>query len=144
MQKEEAMRLEISAHSHNESFARAVVGAFVARANPTLEEVADIKTAVSEAVTNSIVHGYKNDPSGLIEIRAILRENELEVQISDTGCGIENIEEAMEPFYTSLPEQERSGMGFAVMQAFMDDVQVESTPGEGTHIVMRKTLCTGR
>ena len=111
MRGQNEMHLEIPARSENESFARVVVGAFMARMNPTLEELSDVKTAVSEAVTNAIVHGYENGP-GTIEINARVEGDEFRVEIIDRGRGIEDLQQAMEPFYTSQPEQERSGMGF--------------------------------
>lgn len=133
------MILKFSSVSTNESFARAVVAAFVAQLDPTLEELSDIKTAVSEAVTNAVIHGYE-DQDGMIDIRVELLESQAVIEITDYGKGIENIEQAMEPFYTSKPELERSGMGFSFMEAFMDDLHIESTPGSGTRIIMRKVI----
>lgn len=132
------MVVEFDSVSKNESFARVVVAAFVARLNPTLEEIADIKTAVSEAVTNSIIHGYENG-DGRIRIETYIVEDTVTVIVTDYGVGIADIEKAMEPMYTSKPELERSGMGFAFMEAFMDEVQVESVPGKGTTVWMKKT-----
>lgn len=126
----------------NESFARVVIAAFAVQLSPTLSEIADIKTAVSEAVTNAIVHGYEGT-RGLVTLRAVIDDRTLIVEVSDNGRGIRNIAQAMEPFYTSHPEQERSGMGFSVMQTFMDDLCVDSTPGEGTNIRMRKKIHSG-
>lgn len=126
----------------NESFARVVIAAFAVQLSPTLSEIADIKTAVSEAVTNAIVHGYEGT-RGLVTLRAVIDDRTLIVEVSDNGRGIRNIPQAMEPFYTSHPEQERSGMGFSVMQTFMDDLCVDSTPGEGTNIRMRKRIHSG-
>ncbi len=134
------MRLEIPAMSENESFARVAVGAFMTRLNPTLEEISDVKTAVSEAVTNAIVHGYENRPGGVVVIAAEVIGGELLVEITDTGRGIANVDEAMQPFYTSRPEMERSGMGFTVMQTFMDELSVKSAVGHGTTVKMRKRL----
>lgn len=134
------MRLEIPAMSENESFARVAVGAFMTRLNPTLEEISDVKTAVSEAVTNAIVHGYENSPGGVVVIAAEVTDGELLVEITDTGRGIANIAEAMQPFFTSRPEMERSGMGFTVMQTFMDALEVKSAVGHGTTVTMRKRL----
>lgn len=128
-----------SSKSENEAFARVVVAAFVTPLDPTLEELQDIKTAVSEAVTNSIVHGYYNS-SGQIRMRLRLMGNTLIVEIHDDGVGIPDVEKAMEPLYTSKPELERSGMGFSFMEAFMDDLKVSSTNGVGTTILMKKTL----
>lgn len=133
------MKLEFSGISENESFARAAVSAFVIKLNPTLEELSDIKTAVSEAVTNAIIHGYEKHP-GMVKICGRIEENTVHLEISDEGEGICDIEKAMEPLYTSKPELDRSGMGFAFMEAFMDDLHVESEPGAGTTVKMRKTI----
>lgn len=133
------MMLEFESRSQNESFARTVVAAFAAQLDPTIEELADIKTAVSEAVTNSIIHGYL-DQVGKITMRCCIHGNELLVEISDKGVGIENIEKAMEPLYTTRPELERSGMGFSFMEAFMDDLEVKSTIGVGTTVKMKKKV----
>lgn len=133
------MVVEFDSISKNESFARVVVAAFVSRLNPTLEEIADIKTAVSEAVTNSIIHGYENK-DGRIRIETRIVEDTVTVIVTDYGVGIEDIERAMEPMYTSKPELERSGMGFAFMEAFMDELFVESTVGKGTIVTMRKVI----
>lgn len=133
------MVVEFDSISKNESFARVVVAAFVSRLNPTLEEIADIKTAVSEAVTNSIIHGYGNQ-DGRIRIETRIVEDTVTVIVTDYGVGIEDIERAMEPMYTSKPELERSGMGFAFMEAFMDELFVESKVGEGTIVTMRKVI----
>ncbi len=126
----------------NESFARVVIAAFAVQLAPTVSEIADIKTAVSEAVTNAIVHGYEGT-SGMVTLRAVIEGRTLTVEVSDNGQGIRNIPQAMEPFFTTHPEQERSGMGFSVMQTFMDDLQVESVPGKGTRIRMRKRVRAG-
>lgn len=136
------MKLEFSSHSENESFARTVVTAFIARMDPTLEELADVKTAVSEAVTNAIIHGYEKNP-GKVTIYGKIEENTIYLEISDTGEGISDITKAMEPLYTSKPELDRSGMGFAFMEAFMDDVEVDSAPGQGTTVRMIKQFGTG-
>jgi stage II sporulation protein AB (anti-sigma F factor) len=133
------MKLEIPALSENESFARVAVGAFMTRLNPTLEEISDVKTAVSEAVTNAIVHGYENKP-GTIEISAEITDGAVMVEITDRGVGIADVEQAMAPFFTSRPDMERSGMGFTVMQTFMDDLQVISRTGLGTTVRMVKKL----
>lgn len=133
------MVVEFDSISKNESFARVVVAAFVTRLNPTLEEIADIKTAVSEAVTNSIIHGYEN-MDGKIRIETHIVEDTVTIIVTDYGVGIDNIDKAMEPMYTSKPELERSGMGFAFMEAFMDELFVESTVGKGTTITMRKVI----
>ncbi len=133
------MFLEFDSKSENEAFARIVVAAFAAQLDPTLEELADVKTAVSEAVTNSIIHGYDNGP-GKITMECKLEGRELFVTISDKGKGIENIEQAMEPLFTTKPELERSGMGFVFMEVFMDTLEVLSVPGKGCTIRMRKTF----
>ena len=133
------MVVEFDSISKNESFARVVVAAFVSRLNPTLEEIADIKTSVSEAVTNSVIHGYENG-DGRIRIETQIVKDTVTVVIQDYGKGIEDIDKAMEPLYTSKPELERSGMGFAFMEAFMDELVVESKVGEGTTITMRKKI----
>ncbi|MCH5159843.1 MAG: anti-sigma F factor [Clostridiales bacterium] len=124
-----SMKLTIEAKSENESFARSVVAAFFIQLNPTLEQVEDIKTAVSEAVTNCIVHGYESAQQGAIEIACRLSEDTMFVEITDFGKGIENVEQAMRPFYTTVSTGERSGMGFTVMQAFCDTVEVNSKEG---------------
>lgn len=133
------MSVEFDSISDNESFARVVVASFVARMNPTLTEIADIKTAVSEAVTNSIIHGYESG-SGKIIIETHIVDDTVTIIVKDHGVGIENIERAMEPMYTSKPELERSGMGFAFMEAFMDELFVESKPASGTVVTMRKVI----
>lgn len=133
------MLLEIESQSSNEGFARMVVAGFVAQLDPTIEEIADIKTAVSEAVTNSIIHGYNNG-KGKIQIYCKICDRDINIEVRDKGVGIENIEKAMEPLYTTRPELERSGMGFAFMEAFMDELIVESKVGEGTTIKMMKKI----
>jgi stage II sporulation protein AB (anti-sigma F factor) len=133
------MLLEFESKSQNESFARTVAAAFAAQLDPTIEELSDIKTAVSEAVTNSIIHGY-TDYIGIIRMRCVICNNELTVEIQDYGIGIENIGKAMEPLYTTRPELERSGMGFSFMEAFMDDLEVESYLGNGTLVRMKKRV----
>lgn len=134
------MKLQIPGKSANEGFARAAVSAFAAQLDPTIDEIADIKTAVSEAVTNCIVHGYK-DQIGQIYIHAKLYEdNVLTIKIRDKGCGIPNIKQAMEPLFTTCTTGERAGLGFAVMQSFMDKVRVTSKPERGTSVVLTKKL----
>lgn len=133
------MELKIESRCENEAFARVVVGAFFTQLNPTLEEVCDVKTAVSEAVTNAIIHGY-NEEIQHIFIKCWLKENTLFVEVKDNGCGIENVKQAMEPLYTTKEDMERAGMGFAFMEAFMDSVKVESTLGKGTSISMTKSV----
>ncbi len=134
------MNINFLSKSSNESFARSVVASFVLNLDPTINELADIKTAVSEAVTNCIVHGYKMD-SGIIYINAKITDtNKVIIKIRDKGCGIENIEKAMEPLFTTAPEEERAGLGFAVMQSFMDKIKVSSKVGKGTTVTMEKTI----
>jgi len=133
------MYLEIDSISENENFARVTVAAFVSRLNPTLEEIADIKTAVSEAVTNAIVHGY-DGKEGIVYITCEIEENEVHITIEDKGIGIENVDKAREPLYTTKPDDERSGMGFVFMEVFMDSLTVESTISEGTIIRMSKKI----
>lgn len=139
MNDKNEMRLEFESRSQNESFARTVVAAFVAQLDPTIEELADIKTAVSEAVTNSIIHGYV-DEIGVISMHCTVCDNELTVEIIDQGVGIDDVNKAMEPLYTTKPELERSGMGFSFMEAFMDDLQVISSSETGTRVIMRKKI----
>lgn len=134
-----SMKLTIEAKSENESFARSVVAAFFVQINPTLEQVEDVKTAVSEAVTNCIVHGYDSAQKGQIDITCKLTEDTLFVEIADFGKGIENVEQAMRPFYTTVSTGERSGMGFTVMQAFCDSVQVTSKEGQ-TNVTLTKKV----
>lgn len=133
-----SMKLTIEAKSQNESFARSVVAAFFVQINPTLEQVEDIKTAVSEAVTNCIVHAYEGSQQGTIEISCTLCDKTMTVEICDFGKGIENVEQAMKPFFTTIPTGERSGMGFTVMQAFCDSVKVTSTQGLTTVKLVKK------
>lgn len=124
------MKLEFDSRSANEAFARVTVASFMTQLNPTLEEVSDVKTAVSEAVTNAIIHGYENHVNK-VRIYAGIEGRTLHLEISDRGVGIPDVKKAMEPLYTTRPELERSGMGFSFMEAFMDEVQVESEPGKG-------------
>ena len=133
------MKLEFLSRSQNEAFARAAVAAFAAQLDPTLEEIADIKTAVSEAVTNAIIHGYDN-PNEYVRITTRIYDNCVEIEVLDHGKGIEDIELARQPHYTSKPELERSGMGFTVMESFMDEVEVSSAPGQGTKVRMIKYI----
>jgi stage II sporulation protein AB (anti-sigma F factor) len=137
MQHINEMKLIFLSKSSNEAFARVVAAAFVSQLDPTIEELTDVKTAVSEAVTNSIIHGYENGP-GEIEMTCKLYPDSVNIVISDKGKGIENIELARQPLYTSKPEMERSGMGFTVMESFMDSVEVISEPGKGTTVIMNK------
>lgn len=133
------MKLEIISKSNNEAFARIAVAAFASQLDPTIEELADIKTAVSEAVTNCIIHGYE-DKQGMITITCKILEDTIWIEISDNGKGIDNIEMAKEPLYTSKPDLERSGMGFTIMDSFMDELKVESVVGLGTKISMKKAI----
>lgn len=136
------MRLEFAAVSANESFARMAVSAFIAPLNPTIEEMSDVKTAVSEAVTNAILHGYENRGSvtDWVQMNCTLKNDVLEVEIIDRGIGMADVRRAMEPLFTTRPEWERSGMGFAFMEAFMDDLEVVSEPDQGTMVRMYKKL----
>ncbi len=133
------MKLEFLSKSNNESFSRVVVAAFASQLDPTLEELSDIKTAVSEAVTNAIIHGYEYG-DGTIIIESSISGNTIEIIVRDSGKGIDDLEVAMEPFYTSKPNLERSGMGFTVMETFMDSLDVESVEGEGTIVKMTKHI----
>ena len=134
------MKIQFPSKSCNESFARVSVAAFVSMLDPTIDEIADIKTAVSEAVTNSIVHGYK-DKLGIVYINAkIYDKNKIEIKIKDKGCGIEDINKAMEPMFTTCTTGERSGLGFAVMESFMDKIKVTSKIDKGTTLTLQKTL----
>lgn len=142
MTQHNEMKTTFLSAAENESFARVVIAAFAVQLSPTVSEIADIKTAVSEAVTNAIVHGYEGR-CGMVTLRAVIDDRLITIEVKDEGKGIPDIPKAMEPFYTTHPEQERSGMGFAVMQTFMDDVQVESAPGQGTTVRMRKRIRTG-
>lgn len=132
-------KIEFLSKSQNESFARVAVAAFISQLDPTIEEITDVKTAVSEAVTNAIIHGYENK-EGIVTIESYLKGNEATIIISDTGVGINNVEEAMQPLYTSRPDLERSGMGFTVMETFMDSLSVESDKGKGTKVILKKTF----
>lgn len=134
--------LELPAITENEAFARSTVAAFCIALNPSLEQINDIKTAVSEAVTNCIVHAYRERKDGKIYMQVGIENNALSILIRDDGCGIADVTQAMQPFYTTMPEQERSGMGFTVMRTFMDEVEVQSQPNQGTTVRMRKTIRT--
>ncbi len=136
---ENEMKLEFLSKSNNEAFARIAVAAFAAQLDPTIEELADIKTAVSEAVTNSIIHGYE-DGEGIITVECKIFGNTLSIEISDSGVGIENIDIAKEPLYTTKPNLERSGMGFTIMESFMDDMKIDSIVGLGTKVSMKKMI----
>ena len=133
------MIVEFNSIAQNEGFARMVVAAFIIGTNPTLEEVSDVKTAVSEAVTNSIIHGYENG-DGKIKIKATVNDRNIYIEIIDEGKGIEDVKKAMEPMYTTRPDEDRSGMGFSFMEAFMDKIEVSSTVGNGTIVKMWKEI----
>lgn len=138
---ENSMTLRFVALSRNESFARAAASAFFAQLDPTMAELADLKTAVSEAVTNSIVHAYGDDgPQNFVSLSMNLAENEATVIVEDTGRGIADVEQARQPFFTTVAGEERSGMGFSVMEAFMDTLAIESQPGKGTKVTMTKRV----
>ena len=136
---ENEMKLEFISKSSNEAFARITVATFASQLDPSIEEISDIKTAVSEAVTNCIIHGYE-DSIGIIKIECKLKDRLLEIQISDNGKGIEDIERAKEPLFTTKPELERSGMGFTIMENFMDELKIESVVGVGTKVTMKKII----
>ncbi|WP_040330220.1 anti-sigma F factor [Clostridium ihumii] len=138
--KHNEMKVEFLSKSENESFARVVVSAFAAQLDPTIEEISDIKTAISEAVTNSIIHGYEEDESKLVKLEGYIDDNKLTVVVIDEGVGIDDLEKAREPLYTSRPDLERSGMGFTVMETFMDKVEILSEKGKGTKVTMSKTF----
>lgn len=137
--RKEQLRMEIESLSKNEEFARVVAAVFISRMDPTLEEIDDVKTAVSEAVTNAVIHGYQGK-EGIIYIEAWIEGRELTLIIRDKGVGICDVKKAMEPMFTSDPTGERSGMGFSFMEAFMDQVKVESVPFEGTTVTMKKRI----
>ena len=134
------MRLTFSARSENEAFARVAVAAFVSQLDPTMEELNDLKTVVSEAVTNAIIHGYESDPSGMVTIEAMIEVDTITLIVKDNGSGIEDLDLARQPLFTSKPEMERSGMGFTIMENFMDGFDVSSEPGKGTSIAMTKRI----
>ena len=133
------MKIEFLSKSANEAFARISVAAFASQLDPTIEEIADIKTSVSEAVTNAIIHAYSNK-DGIVKLKAILLEDEIEIEVSDNGQGIENVEEARKPLFTTKGNLERSGMGFTIMDNFMDSLKVESIVGIGTKVTMNKKI----
>lgn len=136
---ENKMKLEFLSKSSNEAFARITVASFASQLDPSIEEISDIKTAVSEAVTNCIIHGYE-DKVGIIKIKCTLFSNSIYIEITDNGKGIEDIEKAKEPLYTTKPELERSGMGFTIMENFMDELKIESVKGVGTKVTMKKVI----
>lgn len=134
------MKIEFAGISENEAFARVVVAAFVSQLDPTLDELTDIKTVVSEAVTNAIIHGYDNNPDGTVTIAAEIQDDVVSIIVSDQGAGIADLEMARQPLYTSKPELERSGMGFTIMENFMDHMEVETVVGKGTTVTMTKRI----
>lgn len=138
-EKKETLRMELESRSENEEFARVAVAMFMSRMDPTMEEIDDVKTAVSEAVTNGVIHGYQGK-AGIIYIEVAIEGRELTVTVRDRGVGIQDVKKAMEPMYTTDVTGERSGMGFSFMEAFMDQVEVLSTPGEGTWVTMKKQI----
>lgn len=135
-----SMTLQFDSRSENESFARITVAAFVAQLDPTLEELTEIKTVISEAVTNAIIHGYDNRPDGVITITASIRGDTVFIAVRDEGQGIEDVEQAKQPLYTSKPELERSGMGFTIIENFMDEMEIDSGIGQGTTVRMAKRI----
>ena len=137
------MRITIPAMSRNEALARSCAGAFAAQADPTVEEISDLRSAVSEAVTNCIVHGYRDGAGDIVMTLKLTEEGCIYIKIADKGCGIEDVEKAMEPLYSTASEGERAGLGFTVMEAFTDDLRVRSKVGKGTTVTMKKQL-TGR
>ena len=145
MKAENTTKIQFDSLSVNEAYARGAAAAFLARYDPTVPQLADLKTAVSEAVTNAIIHGYagwSGDEPGKVEVRCCLRGDVLHIEIEDKGRGIADVEQAMEPLFTTRPDMDRSGMGFAFMEAFMDDLDVTSEPGRGTLVKMEKKLGT--
>jgi stage II sporulation protein AB (anti-sigma F factor) len=138
------MKLQFSALSQNESFARVTVAAFIAQLDPTMDELTEIKTVVSEAVTNAIIHGYENDPNGIVYIQVSIEDSLIELTVKDSGLGIVDVDEARQPLFTTKPELERSGMGFTIMENFMDEVEVHTQPGRGTEVRLRKHLQTSK
>jgi stage II sporulation protein AB (anti-sigma F factor) len=138
------MTLTFTAVSENESFARVSVAAFVAQLDPTLDELTEIKTVVSEAVTNCIIHGYENTGKGKVEIRARIEDETVDLRIHDDGVGIKDVEQARQPLFTTRPELERSGMGFTIMENFMDRVTIETEVGGGTTVWMTKAFSRNR
>ncbi len=136
----DTLSIKVNALEANESFLRSAIGAYAARMNPTLEIISDIKTAVSEAVTNAIVHGYSCDPDGIIAVNCEIEDGKLTIEVQDFGSGIADVQEAMRDFFTTKANDERSGLGFTIMKSFMDNLEVYSEPGEGTLVKMEKKL----
>lgn len=143
MKSENYMRLQFSSRSENESFARVAVAAFVTQLDPTMEELTEIKTAVSEAVTNAIIHGYEST-TGEVRLECRIWGNTVEIAVEDDGIGIEDVDLARQPMYTSRPDLERSGMGITIMENFVDEFVIDSIPGQGTRIRMRKVIAANR
>jgi len=139
-----SMTLQFSAQSQNESFARVSVAAFIAQLDPTMDELNEIKTVVSEAVTNCIIHGYNNDPEGIVTIEVSILDSTIEMAIKDEGAGICDVEEARQPLFTTKPELERSGMGFTIMENFTDEINVVSHRGEGTIVTLKKHVANSK
>ena len=139
MEGKNRIRVELDAVSENESLARVIAGAFLVPFNPTVEEMEDVKTAVCEAVTNCIIHGYENK-EGIIVLTMEKEKGMVTIEVQDQGVGIPDVKKAIQPLFTTKPEQERSGMGFTFMEAFMDEVWVDSSPGQGTRVTMRKKI----
>lgn len=133
------MELVFSSRAENEAFARMVVSAFLMNVNPTISMISEVRTAVSEAVTNAVVHAYEGE-EGKISLRAFLEDDQIEIEVEDFGSGIADVHQAMQPFFTTKLEEERTGIGFALMQSFMDEVHVQSCVGKGTKVAMRKRL----
>jgi stage II sporulation protein AB (anti-sigma F factor) len=140
MTKRNFMNLQFAALSQNESFARIAVASFVSQLDVTLEQIEEIKTVVSEAVTNAIIHGYEDNPEGMVRISVTLEDDVVDLVIEDDGKGIEDVEQAMQPLFTTKPELERSGMGFTIMENFMDSIEVATCVGKGTKIRLTKRL----
>lgn len=138
------MQLKFNALSQNESFARVTVAAFIAQLDPTMDELTEIKTVVSEAVTNSIIHGYENNSDGMVYISVTIEDGYIDLSIKDEGLGISDVEEARQPLFTTKPELERSGMGFTIMENFMDEIEIQSTVGKGTVVRLRKHLAKSK
>lgn len=134
------MKMQFASISQNEAFARVTIAAFVSQLDPQMNELTDIKTVVSEAVTNAIIHGYENKPDGLVTLTARIEDDTVYITVEDNGIGISNLEEARQPLYTSKPELERSGMGFTIMENFMDEVEITSEEGFGTLVKMKKRI----
>ena len=134
------LRCSFPSNSVNEALARSIAASFTAQMNPTCEEVSDIKCAVSEAVTNAIVHGYRDAIGEIVLLLRLDEDRTLTAEVRDKGCGIENVEQAMRPLFTTDPEHERSGMGFTIIENFTDSLRVVSTPGKGTRVIMKKKL----